>query len=611
MKKTNEKTIKNKGNNLLFLTIIILLAIIMVSSSLGLYAWAKYQTSSQGTATAQIAKWYFNLKTGEYTQNGPQLLSLTRTDNCEHVAEGKLAPGTSGVLPIIVDTTGTEVDLVYDVTITINNCPQNLVCTPQTPSSTTQTITGEGTAQNPRVRTIRIKKYVPCTTQNANRQHDETITWNWPYETGSGAELITNDEIDTTDAGKQVEVSISAIGTEVLNIPVSTTTITTVIDDNTTTVTNGSTISLKKGDSSIKLNLLSRTEDVTYGSSNSSIASISSSGQITPNAVGTAAITLTGSQTGETVTFNVKVKPQYELSVRDSVTYSPSGTYSIESSLIKSYESGTWNFDSGVGQSYHTENWQVLSADNDTGIIQIVPESSIGIVMGGAMGYSNGVKFLNDLSDALYGVQNDNRISARSISVEDFERLGGERWRECVAQKLSLLEQQHTYNPSDFTDDRIQYPNMYANEYKSVINGVENSTGYHNSEQEEYLQPNSYGAEEGLIRSNSTVLQPYQTAFTIDNSSLNNIFGEDLYHVLNKSNAYVLATRDIDLADSNHYGCDFGLKLAGHDSFGIASFVNQSGYTSGQFYFLPIVTLNSEMLTYDQQTDTYTVNLNQ
>lgn len=202
----------------LFIVVIMLIVITMISSSIGLFAWAKYISSQSGNATAPIAKWHFNLKTGEYTLNGPQLLTLTRTDNYTHVEEGKLAPGTSGVLPIIVDTTGTETDLTYDVIITINNCPQNIVFTPQTPASTTVTTTGDGTAQSPRVRTIKISKYIPYANVG---EHDETITWNWPYETGTGNTVITNDVIDTADSGKEVTVTITATGTEVLEAPIS------------------------------------------------------------------------------------------------------------------------------------------------------------------------------------------------------------------------------------------------------------------------------------------------------------------------------------------------------------------------------------------------------
>ena len=190
----NQQKRKNSG-------LIALIAILLIITTCsGLYAWAKYISSQGGNATAQVAKWHFNLKTGAYTVGGPQLLSLTRTDGNSHVETGKLAPGTSGVLPIIVETTGTETDLTYDVTITINNCPQNVVFTPQTPDSTTQTVTGSGTDADPRVRTIRIQKYVPHTVTDANRLHDETVTWSWPYETTTGAGVDANDQIDNADS---------------------------------------------------------------------------------------------------------------------------------------------------------------------------------------------------------------------------------------------------------------------------------------------------------------------------------------------------------------------------------------------------------------------------
>ena len=93
-----ENSQPKKKNAGLTALIALLLIITTVASCVGLYAWAKYISSQNGQATAQIAKWYFNLKTGEETIDGKTktLLELTRTDEYGHVAQGKIAPGTHG-----------------------------------------------------------------------------------------------------------------------------------------------------------------------------------------------------------------------------------------------------------------------------------------------------------------------------------------------------------------------------------------------------------------------------------------------------------------------------------------------------------------------------------
>ena len=302
MQKTTEKNAKQRYNlnNGLHLIAIVLIAIIMISSSIGLYAWARYKSIlNENPTTAQVAKWYFNLKTGEYSPDGPQLLYLTRTDNHSHVVEGKLAPGTSGVLPIIVDTTGTETDLTYDVIITINNCPQNIVFTPQTPASTTQIVSGEGTNDSPRVLTIRIQKYIPY---SQTGEHDETITWNWPYQTGTGNEIMTNDITDTIDSGKEVTVTITAVGTEVLEEPqVRLSEMTLKSTSSSVALETGKTAQIEFED----VDSVYGTESLTYTSNDESVATVSSTGLVTAQGKGTTTITIEGRDSTKTVPVSV------------------------------------------------------------------------------------------------------------------------------------------------------------------------------------------------------------------------------------------------------------------------------------------------------------------
>ena len=73
----------------------------------------RYTSTINADTQAQVAKWHFELL-NEGTINGEKKSpAFTRTDNYTKVAQGKVAPGTYGELPIIIDTTDTEVDLKY------------------------------------------------------------------------------------------------------------------------------------------------------------------------------------------------------------------------------------------------------------------------------------------------------------------------------------------------------------------------------------------------------------------------------------------------------------------------------------------------------------------
>lgn len=226
----NQPKKKNAGLTAL---IALLLVVTTVASCIGIYAWARYISSQNGNATAPVAKWNFNvsLKKGQNTVTlGSDPIDLATT--AAHVANGKIAPGTSGTFDIEIDTTGTEVDLQYDVTISLENCPRNITFSKKGLGEQNFTVispakTGDETE---RTRTgITFSKYVA---NGQNGVFTETIKWDWPYElTGNDSttnELYTAeqktayDTRDNQDQGRTVTMNITVIGTEMLHAPVPT-----------------------------------------------------------------------------------------------------------------------------------------------------------------------------------------------------------------------------------------------------------------------------------------------------------------------------------------------------------------------------------------------------
>lgn len=219
------KTQTTKNSNASFvLLVILLIGIIIVSSSIGLYAWARYSSSQGGKGLASIAKWHFEVRPGSANGSPQSTFAITRTDGYSHIAEGTLAPGTYGVIPIEIDTTHTEVTMIYEIIIQLVDCPANLKfygsCTVDGASRVyeTELIKTKKTINEQEVDEIIISKYLSLD-ENADNYvdqiHYENIYWEWPYETPNG------DLQDNADQGKAVLISVEVTGTEVLKEPLT------------------------------------------------------------------------------------------------------------------------------------------------------------------------------------------------------------------------------------------------------------------------------------------------------------------------------------------------------------------------------------------------------
>ena len=335
MKKVEEKQTKTVNQKAVLHSIAMILAVItIVSIAIGLFAWSKYTATQNGHASVDIAKWNFDLKLRQGKQGatataGPIDLATT---SYTHVADGKIAPGTSGEFEIIVNTQGTEVSLTYDTTISIANCPRNMVFYKKGPgeSEFTQISAGGVDTYN---RVLNFGKYVPVAdAQNGN--FVETIKWDWPY-TGTVDNSATKyDEWDTQDQGKTVTMDILTVGTEVMNTPIKYVQLT---DKNSNPLNNGSLIEIYQGGTD-KINAPTGTEGLSYSVSPSGIVTVGTDGTVTAVSTGDAVITVTGNETGSTMTLNAKVKPAITAMVNGvPTTLTPDNTGSYYGSVVSDY----------------------------------------------------------------------------------------------------------------------------------------------------------------------------------------------------------------------------------------------------------------------------------
>jgi len=193
---------KSIGSNIL---IIVLIFLAIASVCGGLFAWAKYQSTIQGTATGETAKWSFKVNGGTETFN----FAITRTDSNTSVKSGVLAPGTYGEFDLEVDASGTETSLTYTIQALMEDKPTNLKF------YSDEAKTNEIKVVNNK---FIIEKYIDL--NNVNTIQTQKIYWEWPFETGKYAsDIANNDKIDTSEAGKTATISISVIGSQVAKEP--------------------------------------------------------------------------------------------------------------------------------------------------------------------------------------------------------------------------------------------------------------------------------------------------------------------------------------------------------------------------------------------------------
>ena len=190
-----------KKNKKVLIIALVLLAITL--SFIGGRTFSKYIAEVNGGGTADIANWVFKVNGQEDSVQNVNLLS---TYNNETLVNNKVAPGTSGSFNIVIDATGSEVGVDYNVTfLNESEKPQNLVFM----------------YDDTKYSTIQDLEQDLSGTINANEENKTrtiTIDWEWQYETGNNEnEIAQNDEIDTQNA-KQIEnynFDIRVTGTQV------------------------------------------------------------------------------------------------------------------------------------------------------------------------------------------------------------------------------------------------------------------------------------------------------------------------------------------------------------------------------------------------------------
>lgn len=194
---------KNKKRILLIVILLLLLAVLLIG-----FTYSKYVEKVTIGAKGMVAKWNF---TGEIESSTTNLISLS--DTLDESTSNKLAPGTTGSFSIVVDATGSDVDIDYAVNyVSETNKPDNLyfyLNNDKTHKYYTLRELMKG-INNSNISTL---EGTICTTDNPQKKVYD-VSWEWPYETYDGDSHADKKDLEYAKAGKEYSFNLEITGTQ-------------------------------------------------------------------------------------------------------------------------------------------------------------------------------------------------------------------------------------------------------------------------------------------------------------------------------------------------------------------------------------------------------------
>lgn len=104
-----------KRKKLIIIVIIVISCIIYLSIN---STYSSYESEVEATADSQIADWKIKVNDTLITGEAEQTITINDIEwDTTHTKENTIAPGTSGIITVIIDPTTTEVAFAYELTI--------------------------------------------------------------------------------------------------------------------------------------------------------------------------------------------------------------------------------------------------------------------------------------------------------------------------------------------------------------------------------------------------------------------------------------------------------------------------------------------------------------
>lgn len=181
---------------------VLALALTLVTTSLLGGTMARYVTEVTGTATATVAAWSF--KANEQTATMSNIDLASTAYDATTIADGKIAPGTSGSFKIALDGSGSGVGIEYVIKIAENastTLPTDL-------KFSTSAITEASFGDTLDKLNENLKGTINA--NDSTMKKDVTVYWEWPFDENDGK--ATN---DNTFSGKTWTLDITVTGKQV------------------------------------------------------------------------------------------------------------------------------------------------------------------------------------------------------------------------------------------------------------------------------------------------------------------------------------------------------------------------------------------------------------
>lgn len=176
------------------------LALTLVTTCLMGSTLARYVTEVTGSATATVAKWSFKANNSTAATFDDIDLGRTAYDSST-ITAGVIAPGTSGSFDIVIDGTGSEVGIDYEIELKAANgttFPDDMVFS-------TKAITDANLGEN-------FSKFIETPVEGSidySAAMKETVTVYWAWDFGKNDTATAN---DNDYAGKSWEIGITVTG---------------------------------------------------------------------------------------------------------------------------------------------------------------------------------------------------------------------------------------------------------------------------------------------------------------------------------------------------------------------------------------------------------------
>lgn len=185
------------------------LALTVVTTSLMGGTLAKYTSTVEATGTATVAKWNVTLKVNNSVSEKFNLADTITKDDTGVAAE-KIAPGTTGSIPIAIDLADTEVatKVVVEISVDdINKIPTNFKMNVQGDDVSVNDLKFDNKDTFIEIYSVDL----PADKASTFKKEDISIEWEWPFVTGTTeAEETKGNAADTAD-GKNATDAVYTI----------------------------------------------------------------------------------------------------------------------------------------------------------------------------------------------------------------------------------------------------------------------------------------------------------------------------------------------------------------------------------------------------------------